>query len=125
MTRRTARRTPRRTLEPLLWLLFSGGGVVAALFVPVLLFLFGVAFPLGWLTPPDHDHLLAVVRHPLTMLVVFGLCVLALFHWAHRFRYTLYDGLQLKRLDTLIAIGCYGGALVGSAVAAYVVLAVR
>ncbi len=104
-----------------MWLLFSSGGVMAALFVPVLLFLFGVAFPLGWITPPDHDHLLGVVSHPLTMLVAFGLCVLALFHWAHRFRYTLYDGLQLKRLDRLIAAGCYGGAVVGSALAAYVI----
>src|SRR5882762_2907134 len=33
----------KRPIEPLLWLLFSAGGVMAALFIPALLFLFGVA----------------------------------------------------------------------------------
>ena len=41
-----------RSPEPFLWMLFSSGGMVAALMIPVLLFLFGIAFPLDWLTPP-------------------------------------------------------------------------
>lgn len=109
----------KRSTEPWLWLLFSAGGVVAALFIPVLLLLFGLAFPLEWVLPPDHDHLLAVLRHPLTRLVLFFLCLLSLFHWAHRFRYTLYDGLQVKHLSELIIVFCYGGAIVGSAAAGY------
>jgi fumarate reductase subunit D len=109
----------KRSLEPLLWLLFSAGGVLAALLIPILLFLFGVAFPLGWFSPPSHEHLLAVLRSPLTRVVVFLLCTLALFHWAHRFRYTLYDGLQIKHLNELINPFCYGGAIVGSLVAGY------
>ena len=48
--------------------------------------------------------------------------MLALFHWAHRFKYTLYDGLQLKRLHGPINAISYGGALLGSAAAAYVLL---
>jgi fumarate reductase subunit D len=44
---------------------------------------------------------------------------LPLFHWAHRFRYTLYDGLQLYHLTVFIAVLCYGAALGGSAIAAY------
>jgi len=114
--------TTKRSPEPLLWLLFSSGGMVAAMLVPVLLFLFGVAFPLGWLTAPGHDYLASVVSHPVTLLVLFGLCVLALFHWAHRFRYTLYDGLQLKRYRVPIGILCYGSAVAGSVVAALVLL---
>jgi fumarate reductase subunit D len=109
----------RRSIEPLLWTLFSAGGVLAALFMPSLVFLFGVAFPLGWLSPPRHEHLLAVLRHPLTRMLLFVLCMLALFHWAHRFRYTLYDGLQIKHLNELVNLFCYGGAIVGSGVAAY------
>jgi fumarate reductase subunit D len=112
----------RRSPEPLVWLLFSGGGMAAALLVPVLLFLFGAAFPLGWLPAPDHALLLALVRHPITKLVLFGLCALALFHWAHRFRYTLYDGLKLKAASTLIAFVCYGAAAAGSVVAGVVLL---
>jgi fumarate reductase subunit D len=114
--------TTRRSPEPLVWVLFSAGGMAAALLVPVLLFLFGVAFPLGWLTAPDHAHLRSVFLNPVSKLVLFGLCALALFHWAHRFRYTLYDGLQLKKLSVPIVLFCYGGAVVGTAVSAYVVL---
>jgi fumarate reductase subunit D len=110
-----------RSPEPFLWLLFSAGGVASALLLPILILLFAVAFPLGWISPPDHDHLLAVVRHPVTRLALVGFAALALVHAAHRLRYTLYDGLQVKHLNELIAVLCYGGALVGSLVAAYVV----
>ncbi|HSE09635.1 MAG TPA: fumarate reductase subunit D [Nocardioidaceae bacterium] len=111
----------RRRLEPLVWLTFSGGGVIAAVFLPILAFLFVLAFPLGWLSWPDHESLRALVGNPLTALVLLGLFVPMLVHSAHRFRYTLYDGLQLKA-RTAIAVLCYGGALAGS-VAAAIVLA--
>lgn len=112
----------KRPIEPLLWLLFSAGGVLSALLMPILVFLFGVAFPLGWLSPPTHHHLLAVFAHPVVRIVLFTVCVLSLFHWAHRFRYTLYDGLQIKHLNEVINTLCYGGAIVGSLAAAYVLL---
>lgn len=108
----------RRPVEPFLWLLFSAGGVVSALLAPVLLFLFGVAFPLGWIGAPAFDDLHALARNPATIIVLLVLCVLALFHWAHRFKYTLYDGLQIKHLDGLINLVCYGGAIAGSVIAA-------
>jgi len=111
----------KRRLEPLLWLLFSGGGVIAAVFLPVLVVLFGLAIPLGWVRP-DYDHLHAVLIYWLTRLVVLGLLVLLLFHWAHRFRYTLHDGLQLRRLEAPLAALCYGGAVVGSVAALLIVL---
>ena len=109
----------KRSAEPVLWLLFSAGGVLSALLLPAIIALFGLALPLGWLAPPDHAHLLAVLRHPLTRVVLFFLCMLSLFHWAHRFRYTLYDGLQIKHLNEVIAILSYGVAIAGSVVAAY------
>ena len=109
----------KKSLEPLLWTLFSTGGVVAALLVPIHLCLFGLAIPLGWVSPPEHYHLLALLQHPLTRLYLFALCMLGLFHAAHRFRYTLYDGLQIKHLNEVINVLCYGGAIVGSLLAAY------
>ena len=109
----------KRSNEPLVWALFSVGGAVAALLMPVLLFLYGLAFPLGWLDPPGYQRTLALVSHPLTRLVVFALCFLSLFYGAHRFRYTLYDGLQIKHLNEVIFVCCYGGALVGTVLAGY------
>ncbi len=101
----------RRSAEPILWVLFSAGGVLSALVVPSLLFFLGLAFPLGWIEAPSHTHLLEVVSHPAARAGAFLLCTLSLFHWAHRFRYTLYDGLQIKHLNEVIAAACYGGAV--------------
>ena len=115
----------RRSLEPVLWLLFSAGGVVSALVLPVLVLSLGVAIPLGWLGPPSYEHLSAVVRHPITRLALFGICVLSLFHAAHRFRFTLYDGLQIKHLNEMIGLFCYGGAIALSMWAGYLLLSLR
>ena len=112
-------------MEPFVWLLFSGGGVAAALALPVLLLVFGVAVPLGLISAPDHEHLRAVVGHPLTRLVFFGVCALSLVHAAHRLRYTLRDGLRLQRFDGAVVAVCYGGALVGAAFAAYLLVTLR
>jgi fumarate reductase subunit D len=124
MSTQSLPRKPRTPVEPFLWLGFTSGGVLAALFAPILLFLFGVAFPLGWIDPPDHDHLLAVVSNPLTVVVLFVVLSLCLLHAAHRFRYTLYDGLRMQHLNDLIAVLCYGGAVLGSVASAYVLLTV-
>lgn len=106
----------RRRVEPLVWLMFSAGGVLAAVFLPILILLFGLAFPLGWLDTPDYGHLHAVITNPLTFVIVLGLFVLMLVHSAHRFRYTLYDGLQIKKKRT-VAVLCYGAATAGSVAA--------
>jgi fumarate reductase subunit D len=109
----------KRPFEPFLWTLFSAGGVVAALLVPVQLFLTGVAIPLGWLPGLSHPKAHALISLPLVRLYLFVLCSLPLFHWAHRFRYTLYDGLQIKHLNEVIDAFCYGGAIAGTILAGY------
>jgi fumarate reductase subunit D len=109
-------------VEPLAWLAFSGGGVAAALFAPVMLFLVGIAFPLGWISPPDHASLVDLLSNPLTRLVLLGVLGAALLHFAHRFRYTLEDGLQLSRFDAIITRASYGLAGLGTMAAAYVLL---
>jgi fumarate reductase subunit D len=111
--------TSKASNEAFFWLLFSAGGVVAAVLIPVQLFLFGLAFPLGWLSPPSYEHLTALLGSLWVRLYLFVMCSLPLFHWAHRFRFTLYDGLQVKHLNEVIFAFCYGGALLGTVVAAY------
>jgi fumarate reductase subunit D len=107
-----------RPVTPFLWLTFSAGGTLAALLFPVHISIFGLGAPMGWIEGPSYDSLRALVAHPLTRLYLFAFIALPLFHWAHRFRYTLYDGLQQKHLTELIAVLCYGTALAGAAAAA-------
>ena len=52
---------------------------------------------------------------------MFMLCLLGLLHWAHRFRFTLYDGLQIKHLNEVINPFCYGAAIFGAVVAGQVI----
>ena len=112
----------KRTVEPFWWTLFGAGGVLSALCIPVLLFLVGIAIPLGWIQPPSHEHVLAIAKSTLGRLFLFSVVSLSLFHWAHRFRFTLYDGLQLKHLNELITVLCYGTAIVITVAAGYTFL---
>jgi fumarate reductase subunit D len=81
-----------------------------------------VAFPLGWLPVPEYEVLRSGFGHPLTRLLLLAVCGLSLVHAAHRFRYTLYDGLQIKHLNEVIALLCYGGVMAGMIAAAYILL---
>ena len=110
---------PKTSNDAFFWGLFSAGGTLAALLIPVHLFLFALAFPLGWLLEPTYGALMDLVRLPLVRVYLFVLCSLPLFHWAHRFRFTLYDGLQIKHLNEVIFACCYGSAVLGTAVAGW------
>ena len=109
----------KRSKEPLFWAVFSGGGMLAALIMPALVLLLCFALPLGWVEAPSHAELSGKIGHPLVRLALFAFIMLSLFHWAHRFRFTLYDGLQLSHLYALIATVSYGGATVLTVLAAY------
>jgi fumarate reductase subunit D len=106
----------RPSNEPLFWSIFSAGGMVAAMIIPVLIIVTGLLLPADVV---DFDRLHAVFTNPIGRLVVFGLAFLTFAHWAHRFRHTLVD-IGLKRYRLQIAVGCYGVALVGTAWAAVV-----
>ena len=101
--------------EPIWWSLFSAGGVVAAFLITVTIVVTGIAVPTGWISAED---LRGLVGHPLTRLYLFALISPPLFHWAHRFRYVAVD-LGLKGLGSILAVVCYGSAVVGTVLAAY------
>ncbi|MFE3449876.1 fumarate reductase subunit FrdD [Nonomuraea sp. NPDC059194] len=107
----------RRTPEPYLWLLFSGGGVVAALLLPVLVLLFGVLMPLGVLDWPSQADLAALLAPLPVRLALVAVVLLCLFHAAHRIRFTSEEVLGIARFDLVIAVLCYGAALAGVVVA--------
>lgn len=110
--------------EPAFWGLFSAGGFVAALLVPVHVAILGIAFALGWLPRGAlaYDRLVNLVRHPITKLYLLALISLPLFHWAHRFRFAIHHQLGVHGGKRLVAISCYGTAIAGTALTARVLL---
>jgi len=111
-----------KSIEPFWWSLFGAGGVVAAFFVPVHILITGIAAPAGWASGAfAYSRIVTLVSHPLVRLYLFVLIALPLFHWAHRFRFTLVD-LGLKRGQRAVAIACYGAAIAGTVLAAAVLL---
>ena len=110
--------TTEKTTEPFWWGLFSAGGVVAAFLVPVHIILVGFALPLGWITDTG-----ALYRYWWVKLYLFVLIVLPLYHWAHLFYFTLND-MGLKPINKTLAVLCYGGAIIGTAVTAWVLFKV-
>jgi len=82
----------KRDAEPFLWMLFSAGGVVSAMLMPALAVPLGVAFPLGWLTPPTRDHMATLLANPLVAIVLARPDRAVAVPLGARFRHTLYDG---------------------------------
>lgn len=109
-----------RSNEPIFWSLFSAGGVVTAFLLPIHVLLFGILFPLGAIEL-SYDRLAPIVTHPIGRIYLFVLISLSLFHAAHRLRFVLAD-LGLKPIARLLAVVCYGGALVGTILGAWVVI---
>ena len=110
--------------EPMFWQLFSAGGFVAALLLPITVAVLGIAFPAGWLPEEalSYERVVGLVDHVLAKLYLLALVALPLFHWAHRFRYTVHHQFGVHGLKGLVAAACYGTAIAGAALAALVLL---
>ena len=123
--RRSLPRRPQSRVEAIAWALFSAGGFVSAILLPVHVAILGIAYPAGWL-PDDamsYPRIHHLVNNPLTKLYLLAVISLPLFHWAHRFRFAVHHqfGIGLKRA---VAVGCYGAALAGTGIAVWVLLRV-
>ena len=108
--------------EPIWWSLFSAGGMVAAMIFPILIIITGILVPFGLASddPLNFERIHTVVtQNNYVKLIFFIVITLPLFHWAHRFRFTLVD-VGLKSMSTLISILCYGGAIAGTIASAIV-----
>ncbi len=108
-----------RTSEPFWWFLFIGGATIAAILVPVHIVITGAASWLG--EALEYERVLSLASQPLAKLYLFVLISLPLLHWAHRFRFTVVD-LGLKANRRAVATACYGSAIIGSALAAVVLV---
>ena len=106
------------TIEPLWWGLFMAGAGVVGMLLPVHILIYGLAIPLGWVPADTYgpQRMASLIGNPLVRLYLLVLVSLPLFHWAHRFRYFLFDlGIHGGRMP--IAVLCYGAAIVGTGLA--------
>ena len=93
--------------KPMLWLPFAGGGLVAALIIPVLILITGILVPLGVLHL-RYETIAAFAHNPIGKLIMLGAVALPAWHAAHRLRMTAHD-LGLGS-GFAVKAACYGTA---------------
>jgi fumarate reductase subunit D len=109
----------KRSNAPIFWLLFGAGGMLAALLGPMLVFITGIAVPLGWPLRPEllsYARMLAFAQHGAGKGFLLVLIALFAWHAAHRIFHSLHDvGIH----NGLVAkVATYGGALAITLIAA-------
>ena len=116
-------KTPKRSNAPIFWGLFGAGGMLAALFGPMLVFITGIAVPLGLLLPAgtmSYSNMLAFAQNFIGKGFIFVVISLFLWHAAHRIFHSLHElGIHAGMGAKLLT---YGVALVATLVSAGVLL---
>src|SRR5437867_2983902 len=93
-------------LHAILWGIFSLGGMIAAFLLPVMIYLTGIAYPLGlWPFNGSRDPSFLVTGTLLGMLFVFVTVAGSLFHGIFRFQSALTEVGLLKLKRGLEAVG--------------------
>ena len=113
-----------RSNEAFWWSLFSAGGVLAALFLPVFITVTGVALPFGDdFNQAKYERLHQLLSSWPAQILLLGVICTTFFHCAHRIRHTAMD-LGLRSADKFLKALCYGGALVVTILAAFIVVSI-
>lgn len=113
----------KRSNEPIFWSLFGAGGVVAAFAVPVLIVITGIAAPLGMLAPErlSYARVSAFAASLPGAIFLFIVISLTLWHAFHRIYHSLHE-LGIHRGLQLVRVACYGTALAGTVLTAYLLI---
>ena len=102
----------KRSNAPIFWLLFGAGGMLSALLGTMMVFITGLAVPLGWPLRSDllsYPHMLAFAQHWIGKGFLFVVIALFAWHAVHRIFHSLHDvGVHTGVVAKLV---CYGGAL--------------
>ena len=112
-----------RSNAPIFWGLFGAGGMLSALFVPMMIFITGIAVPLGFLLPAgtmSYPKMLAFAQNFIGKGFIFAIISLSLWFAVHRVYHSLHEfgihaGLGAKLL-------CYGIAMIVTVICATVLL---
>jgi fumarate reductase subunit D len=84
----------KRSNAPILWVMFGGGGVLAALLGFALVTTTGIFVPMGWVFSPDalsYAKVLGLAQSWLGKLFLFVIVWLFSWHAAHRVYHSLHD----------------------------------
>jgi fumarate reductase subunit D len=116
---------PKTSNAPIFWLLFGAGGMLSALLGTMLVFITGIAVPLGWGLRADtmsYNAVLGFAQHWLGKGFLFAVVALFAWHAVHRIFHSLHDiGV---RTGNAAKLACYGGALLLTGVAAASLLSI-
>jgi fumarate reductase subunit D len=109
----------RRSNAPIFWLLFGAGGMLSALLGPMLVFITGIAVPLGGPLPSgamSYARMLPFAQHWAGKGFLFVVIALFAWHAMHRIFHSLHDlGIHAAGKAKL---ACYASALAITLVAA-------
>jgi fumarate reductase subunit D len=110
----------KRSNDPIFWSLFGAGGMLSALIGVALVFVTGIAVPLGFLVSQDlmrYQRMLGFAHHWLGKVIVFAVIVLFLWHAALRIFHMLHDfGVHAGTGAKLV---CFGLPLLCTIAAGY------
>ena len=114
----------KRANDPIFWLMFGAGGMLAALVGTALVFVTGIGVPLGMLVSRDlmrYQSMLEFAHHWFGKIVLFAVIVLFLWHAALRIYHMLHDfGIRAGAGSKLL---CFGLPLLCTIAVAYWLLA--
>jgi fumarate reductase subunit D len=115
----------KRSNAPIFWLLFGAGGMLSALFGTALVFITGIAAPLGQPFGADfmsYPRVLAFSQNWIGKGFLFAVIALFAWHAVHRIYHSLHDvGVHTGTAAKLV---CYGAAMAITLVAAYSLLSI-
>ena len=102
-----------RSNAPIFWGLFGAGGMLSALFVPMMIFITGIAVPLGFLLPAgtmSYPKMLAFAQNFIGKGFIFAIISLSLWFCVHRIYHSLHEfGIHAGMGAKLL---CYGVAMI-------------
>ena len=115
----------KRSNAPIFWSLFGAGGVLSALLGPVLVFITGIAVPMGVGLSPEalsYARVTAFAHSLHGKVLLIAVISLFLWHAAHRIYHCLHDFGVHPGAGTRLLL--YGSALLGSVAAVWLMLAI-
>ena len=115
----------KRSNAPIFWLLFGAGGMLAALVGAMLVFITGIAVPMGWPPGPgvlSYQQMLTFAQHWLGKCFLFAVIALFAWHAVHRIFHSMHDfGIHTGAVAKLV---CYGTAFAITVISALSLLSI-